>query len=66
MRIVYKPRTDKKEATGANRRCSDDLRREQWSSEKRKIFLHGEVFFLLTGPLMGVYEKVNQEKILIH
>ncbi len=42
----------KEEATGANRYYSRNLRKKFRSSEK-EYFLHGEVFFLLTGPLMG-------------
>ncbi len=30
--------------------------------EKKEYFFTGEVFFLLTRPLMGAYEKVSQEK----
>jgi hypothetical protein len=31
-------------------------------TQKRRLFCEGEVFFLLTRPLMGAYEKVSQEK----
>jgi hypothetical protein len=48
--------TDEKEITGAKK--GDNKARLCWrenkrTSEKRCIFLNGEVFFLLTGPLMG-------------
>ena len=45
-----------KEITGAKK--GDNKARLRWceskrTSEKKMYFFHGEVFFLLTGPLMG-------------
>jgi len=34
--------------------------------EKNVNFFNGGVFFLLTCPLMGAYEKVSQEKTPLH
>ena len=49
------PRTDKKEVTGAEqwaKRCCAVVG-SKVQAKKRSIFFNGEVFFLLTRPLMG-------------
>ena len=35
---------------------------EQGVKKKRKDFFHGEVFFLLTRPLMGDTDLLREEK----
>ena len=55
MRIgICRPRTDKKEITGAKKGDKRCLTGEHVRAKRKKeIFLIGEVFFLLTRPLMG-------------
>jgi len=51
---ICRPKTDKKEITGAKKGDKRCLTGEYVRAKRKKeIFLIGEVFFLLTRPLMG-------------
>jgi hypothetical protein len=45
--------TDKREVTGAKRGENEAVLLGLEPSNKGELFCHGEIFFLLTGPLMG-------------
>jgi hypothetical protein len=49
------PHNQHKEKTGANRKCKKEpsFERKKGQAKNMAFFLHGEVFFLLTHPLMG-------------